>query len=552
MLQLIKSHKINFIFFIIMCVLAICFWTKQSGSLWRNVDVLETVDSGWYYMDGNNKVNVTLPAKIDNPKMKTITIYNDELSSRGASKILSTYAAKYHIKMFADDKMIFETREFGLKRNDAVLSKELCFAHLSDKPISSRIGITYYDEDGSFKIPEVYIGSWKATLMDLATRNLYTIIITLFIIVLSFLSIILAILLRKKNDKAPRLFFLGAFLFVAGMWCLSDSAMVEMFTGYGNTIYYLDFYCFMFMPIPMLYYMMSYKELRKYKFFLTASVVFYANIIVQTILACAEIYTFFDMLFITHILMMIMVLSTLFILFKRYHEKRNERIKNLIIAFLMLGVFSIISIILYSFVHFAAYQRIFQTGLLLFIIVLMYSIVLSLIHSMKYQAQVETYRTMSQRDNLTKLQNRRSFDLITKELMKNNDKYSNVSLIYMDINNLKYVNDTFGHLAGDQLILGAARSIEHAFSESGYCFRLGGDEFCVIITCEVPQDQIVARLQEQVDEVNAEPDFENKLTIAIGCSYLMDPNGNARELSEWIEEADNKMYEDKKKKKGIM
>ena len=64
------------------------------------------------------------------------------------------------------------------------------------------------------------------------------------------------------------------------------------------------------------------------------------------------------------------------------------------------------------------------------------------------------------------------------------------SYLAVDINGLKEVNDTFGHEAGDQLIIGAANCIERAFGDYGKVFRTGGDEFIVLLTEDIPDEVI--------------------------------------------------------------
>ena len=67
----------------------------------------------------------------------------------------------------------------------------------------------------------------------------------------------------------------------------------------------------------------------------------------------------------------------------------------------------------------------------------------------------------------------------------------------MDLNGLKRANDSFGHVAGDELIRAAADCMKSSFSEHGKVYRVGGDEFVVIITKDIPQFENMLRTFEQ-------------------------------------------------------
>ncbi|OYY58371.1 MAG: GGDEF domain-containing protein, partial [Hydrogenophilales bacterium 28-61-11] len=76
--------------------------------------------------------------------------------------------------------------------------------------------------------------------------------------------------------------------------------------------------------------------------------------------------------------------------------------------------------------------------------------------------------------------NRRSFDEKQKELFASMKEGWSHSLLIMDIDNFKQVNDTFGHEAGDQLIIKFGEALKATLRNSDFIARLGGDEFCVL------------------------------------------------------------------------
>jgi diguanylate cyclase (GGDEF)-like protein len=88
--------------------------------------------------------------------------------------------------------------------------------------------------------------------------------------------------------------------------------------------------------------------------------------------------------------------------------------------------------------------------------------------------------TQARLDHLSQVNNRRSFDEKQKELFASMKDGWSHSLLIMDIDNFKQVNDTFGHEAGDQLIIKFGEALKIALRNSDFIARLGGDEFCVL------------------------------------------------------------------------
>ncbi len=142
-------------------------------------------------------------------------------------------------------------------------------------------------------------------------------------------------------------------------------------------------------------------------------------------------------------------------------------------------------------------------------------------------------REVAEIDSLTLLPNRNYYnEFLLKEITE--DKSSCVFLL--DINNLKYVNDTFGHSKGDELIKRASLCIKESFlDESGKnCYRIGGDEFVAIID-NIEKDSI----DKLIEDFN-EKQKQYSVSIAIGYSY----SENVKETGyeKLIMDADRKMY----------
>lgn len=117
-----------------------------------------------------------------------------------------------------------------------------------------------------------------------------------------------------------------------------------------------------------------------------------------------------------------------------------------------------------------------------------------------------------------------------------------LTVISMDINGLKSVNDNHGHSAGDNYIKGAVTCAEEAIAEYGKVFRVGGDEINALTYSDnFPAEEVVARIKRNCTEWKDE--FGSDLTISIGYAKWCDYPDKA--IDELISIADEKMYKDK-------
>ncbi|MHA2010158.1 MAG: sensor domain-containing diguanylate cyclase [Promethearchaeota archaeon] len=161
----------------------------------------------------------------------------------------------------------------------------------------------------------------------------------------------------------------------------------------------------------------------------------------------------------------------------------------------------------------------------------------------------ETLRSLSFTDELTGLYNKSGFTTLTQQQLKvANRLQRGVFLLYADIDNLKQINDKYGHPEGDQLLKKTANLLKDIFRGSDTIARIGGDEFVVfsIETTDTNYDIIKTRFQQKLDNYNTKSDRPYTLTINTGIAYQEE--GYSFSIDELMEKADKAMYEQKKNK----
>lgn len=162
-------------------------------------------------------------------------------------------------------------------------------------------------------------------------------------------------------------------------------------------------------------------------------------------------------------------------------------------------------------------------------------------------------RNLSVRDDLTNLYNRRGFFANSRQLVKLARRTdSPISVIYIDVDGLKQVNDEHGHERGSEMILDAANILKENFRDSDVVARLGGDEFAIFLINSSRNyvERAVERLHLKVENFNKNHEKPYKLSLSIG--YASNYRIGDTEISELLEKADQAMYREKRKKKDAV
>ncbi len=139
-------------------------------------------------------------------------------------------------------------------------------------------------------------------------------------------------------------------------------------------------------------------------------------------------------------------------------------------------------------------------------------------------------------DVLTGIGNRTAF---RKELIEC-EIYKNAGCVVADINNLKLCNDRYGHQEGDKIIADAAECISKAFEEVGKCYRIGGDEFCVLIH-DVEISSLLLAL-EKMEELIAQKNKTRIMQLSIAVGYSIREN-EQESMEQLFNRSDEMMYD---------
>jgi len=162
----------------------------------------------------------------------------------------------------------------------------------------------------------------------------------------------------------------------------------------------------------------------------------------------------------------------------------------------------------------------------------------------------ESLRNLSLTDDLTGLYNRRGFFALAKQQLNSARREGrHASLVYIDMDGLKRLNDTHGHEIGSRVIQEVGDILRETFRSSDLIARIGGDEFVVFETSndQIDEGNDVQRLQNNVTRHNAQQVRDYEISLSIGVASM--DSDSSLTLEELLENGDKTMYQQKRNKR---
>lgn len=210
----------------------------------------------------------------------------------------------------------------------------------------------------------------------------------------------------------------------------------------------------------------------------------------------------------------------LLLMYKTLMAKATFNVTDLVLA--MIIPISIISLVTYFLLH-----------------------QIYLINHSKHKAEQLIYI-----DTLTQVYNRRYFEYFANNIFL---KEKNTSIILIDIDDFKQINDQYGHQAGDYVIKKMAKSIQNDLRDSDKVTRIGGDEFAIICTKSQPTsiNEIAERIRKSIQNTHfVYMSHEINITVSIGC--ISSNDDSFANFDELLRSVDGALYQSKDNGKNLV
>ncbi len=332
---------------------------------------------------------------------------------------------------------------------------------------------------------------------------------------------------------------------------MNDTYILQSFTNRPELIKILCYFCMIIIAYPPVSFVASAAKRRDSRMLPALLSLILLNFITTVILSGLGITDPHYMLIFSHINIVIAMVMTIYLMVQAY---RNKTIENQFLRTILIGMSAalfgvIIDLVRFWFAKNSEYGSSLFTrvGVLIFIVAEGVYLLKEKNRMLIEQGNSQLMKKLAYTDALTGMSNRTAY--YEKEAyLKKNEK--NCTIVMLDINLLKTVNDEFGHAEGDRHIASAAKIISESLSGLGTCYRIGGDEFAAILDTDDAEkvEKALKSLEQASDAYNKAETPPVPLQIAYGYAIYF-PKNMSVEIAANM--ADSRMYEMKRIMKAI-
>lgn len=417
-----------------------------------------------------------------------------------------------------------------------------------------------YDEPNCGLSDVMYCRS-EGFILNAINERLPSLFICIVYVVIGLIFIVIGIITSRLIQNDFSLFWLGALALSVATYCFLETQVLQVFVTNTQLIHLCVMFSMAMIPIPAIAYSSTFLEFKFKSLAFSFMVISFVSFIILTVFNVLDIADYHTSILVLQVL----IISAMLILgvgivsyilkYVREHKKTNVYVAAMIVGLVCIIITGFIDIIRYwnhSGGNAATYLRI---GFFGFLVCFSVASCERIVHAFHTSMHAKMISKLAYEDGLTGLKNRTSYQ--EKVAIIEADA-TPTGIVMMDLNNLKYVNDTFGHDDGDSLIITAASIIKKAF-DSQYitCYRIGGDEFVALIQ-DADNNAVlidkqccdcIDKLRELYCEFNASHDKAFDIIIAAG--YNIYNSSNIMSFKDAADIADSLMYDNKRQLKSI-
>lgn len=421
----------------------------------------------------------------------------------------------------------------------------------SGKCIELQIGMIY--DTNTLTLDTLYFGDSTDFVLNHLSKNQWALTVSLIMIIAGAFFMIYDLLPAYGKIKIHHsLFWIGLFSFLVGIWSLMETNLLQFWVDDVRIIQLVNNMVTLVLGMPLLFYLNCEYEIFKYRIM---RVLAYIN--VGYILVCLGLY-FSGLLSVHytlnggHILMIlsdvVLFIWAVFTLISYKKEKKPILSCSLQITGLsLMWIFGIAEYTIVSQEDRIDRAGLLRIGMLLLCLFLAISSQIETAKVIERGLKYNIVKELAYSAGLTGVKNRTAY-LEQLEEYNSNDT---IGIVFLDINNLKTVNDNLGHEFGDELIIISANIIKKSFGQFGNIYRIGGDEFCVLMNDSNPKSKYELGLEtfkQLINETNKGNQYPYVVQIAHGFSIC--ESATRKKLDEAVAKADSKMYKNKKEQKA--
>ncbi|MBQ6675975.1 MAG: diguanylate cyclase [Ruminococcus sp.] len=530
------------VFVIALIIVAFSFSMPDGNTYIKNYDM----STGWEYEDGTD-------ADMTDPRTnggEHIVVHRRLSSNEATGGALCFQTSNLFMDIYLDDDLIY-TFHPKLSRIEGKYYGDLI--HYVNIPFfegERTLYIDYYEliDTGYSNFRSMKLQSPREYEYDILSENLSKFLVSAVVVIFGIFLVLFGLVFDRDAVHRAESTSLGAFAIIMGVWTNAGSMVIQSLTDDSSFTRLLDYTALMLLPVPILIFVAAFTQSLGSLLFKIPLFAVLLNFVMIYTLVIIGVCDYHQLLILIHGLLVVCVVTSATMLIRAVRRKVRKLNKSLVAAFLLLFVFGAVDLIryyVYSDLDVAKYSRV---GISVFIAVFSVYELRQLFDLTRRSMELEVMEKLAHTDGLTGLLNRNALEELEAQLSQQDS--GGCIFVQLDINGLKAINDTYGHSAGDTHIMAAADIIVESFGKSARVFRIGGDEFLIVLEGSdnmALYDEGIKAMTRLEEEYNKTVDPDKRLEIAYGFAEY---EGSTRDPEEAERVADMRMYECKARMKA--
>lgn len=483
---------------------------------------------------------------------KTFTRTIDGTYNNGRNLCLITHNIRFTV--YLDDAQIYDYHPvlggiYGKRYGEAL--------HTIDLPTFSevreiRIEAESLRSDGTSGCNEAWLADSHMFMRHIEESSALRLCFCVLAFAFGAMLFVIGFVEDRMRGEMMEAICLGAITMIVSAWIGSQTMTMRVLCPNPAMLRVLEYLALDVLPIPVLLFSASFTNRQGSRIVAAGVFLSALNTVLSIVLVLLGLIDYSDMLIFTHILIAegLAVVIHFVVLAIRRREISRRKSTYIISAVSILGASGMLDMLRF-YLHKGAggnYSFLTAIGLIIFSTVLAVYEYRRVIEMQVRSSQAELMQTLAMEDALTKLGSRAAFVAYEKKLLERKDGFC--LFVHFDVNNLKRVNDVYGHAEGDKHLIAAADVLRESFGENGHLFRVGGDEFYAILdgtACCADYIAGTKTLAKAQEAYNVRENPPVKLAIAHGMAEYDYAEQNP-ETAERL--ADSRMYEEKRRMKA--
>ena len=414
-----------------------------------------------------------------------------------------------------------------------------------DTSVTVRIDATAAFSSSRCALNRMFLGTHQEVIRATTVPLLGTFLFSCLLFIIGLALFFFFVFFRKKLPMGRDIIYLSICTMLTTLWTSMESLFLQFLFGYTEMFQITAYLSLIAIPLPLGllgYNRFKGKEKVFAGFYVTISIL---NVLICSILHFSGISDYHDLLTPTHVLFALTI-PLLTILVRNYlqDEITKKHRKTLLALLITTSIGITIGLVGYAagiFVDYSIMALVAIASLNVFLLLYNFNVFVDMFRK---GLEADFIHELALRDYMTNLYNRTGFAEHQATYARLIEHKTPIGILQFDLNNLKTVNDTLGHDQGDLLIASFAACLQASFVGKGNCYRMGGDEFLVILNGQDPEKDY----RIGIDALRQYCDDHNRTT---GISYCMEAAhgfvlSQGMPLADAMAMADARMYETKK------